>query len=68
METTHYLQDQPVKIIGRENRREVWIEQTDGTILRVVKAGLSTTPPDTTPRIGVANLRIDNSYGTDGAR
>jgi hypothetical protein len=63
---TYQLNSQPVTIIARENRHEVWVETTDGRVLRVFKAGLSTTAP--TGTVATRGLRIDNSRGTDGAR
>jgi hypothetical protein len=65
METTHYLKGQPVTIIARENRREVWIETADKRILRVFKAGLSTTTPIGT--VALSGLKVD-TRGSDGAR
>lgn len=61
----HFLKDQPVTIIGRENRHEVWVETADGRVLRVFKAGLSTGQARP---IATSNLKRDISRGTDGAR
>jgi hypothetical protein len=65
METIYHLNGQPVEIIARENRSEVWVETTDGLVLRVFKAGLSTNQARP---LTLSHLTVDNSRGTDGAR
>lgn len=65
MKNALYLNDQPVTVIGRENRHEVWVETADERVLRVFKAGLSAAPHGT---VALSSLKVDNSRGTDGAR
>lgn len=65
MKTTAYLNNQPVEIIATENRHEVWVETTDGRVLRVFKRGLTTA--SSTP-VAISDLRVDPTRGTDGAR
>jgi len=46
---TRYLGDQQVTVIARENKREVWVEKSDGTLLLVFERGLALKAPSTSP-------------------
>lgn len=54
-----------VEIIGRENSREVWVETSEGQVLRVFKSGLMFGEP--TGTAAISNLRVDPRR-SDGAR
>lgn len=65
---TVYLNDQPVTIIARENRHEVWVEKTDGTVLRVFKAGLSDKPAADARQVRLTCAPMTNRFhGVAGA-
>jgi hypothetical protein len=64
MESTTYMNGQPVTIIARENRNEVWVETTDGRVLRVFKSGLS---GESAGHVATSSLKIDPRR-SDGAR
>lgn len=57
METTHYLNNEPVKIIQAGGRGEVLVETVSGRQVIVHKSGLA---PRSTRPVSVAALRVDD--------